>query len=468
MLYRHARAAGLEHAAKELVRQNARLIIETPEFTPERIRRFVRERLSELAERRRGGMLKENDVKAEIVEAIRNPTDRMRKTFNCLSREHKWLLISMLEAGAAGLPQVRAAFIRHIQERPGCSFEEIVDELRESFVRVESNWFIDWTHPSYRDLVIEELAKDNVLREELLKSVTLAGLRIAISDAGGAQGERAYPFMRSERDWSALSEGCRALLEDASTSVAREVLTVLQSSATNAGEPHVKEKLDALLLMACEMVRTLWDSRDAPIGPRELDAYCRASALISPLPTLPRLDRRWSQLEEDVRKGLSAWIAAGSVDEDVVGRWLEFVELVRDNEPRVLIQKGFPETQKTLAEEILGIIEDEVELEVNDVIDEEDESDPASAYRDLSVHYLQVRKIVSAMVSLGLVSGETIDELEDDMRGREAEADQRAEELKEEKEEDEKTQYSRYSSGTSVRAKGLAAEFTIESLFEDL
>lgn len=49
MLYRHAKAAALEIQARQLVKKHAKNLIGDPHFTPERIRRLVKERLPSLA-----------------------------------------------------------------------------------------------------------------------------------------------------------------------------------------------------------------------------------------------------------------------------------------------------------------------------------------------------------------------------------------------------------------------------------
>jgi hypothetical protein len=84
ILYRHAKAAGLPNDAKQLLREHVKTVVYAPEFTPERIRRFVHEALPKLTHAFNKNLLKVGGVRREIDEAIRNPTDRMRKTFQKL------------------------------------------------------------------------------------------------------------------------------------------------------------------------------------------------------------------------------------------------------------------------------------------------------------------------------------------------------------------------------------------------
>ena len=194
ILYRHARAAGLETEAKDLVRMHARNIVEDLNFTPERIRRFVVERLPELVSDRRDGHLDADKVSLEVREAIRNPTERMRKSFMALPMPHKWVLISMLELGYYPKPKkVRRLYEAQCPVEARRPFEEVFEELTESFVKI-GQWtpggerWTDWTHPSYRDLVIEELTQHSQLQLQFLESMSLEGIKLAISDSGGIAG----------------------------------------------------------------------------------------------------------------------------------------------------------------------------------------------------------------------------------------------------------------------------------------
>jgi hypothetical protein len=83
MLYRHARYAARSDRALAIVRAQAMKIVDHPSFTPERIRRFISDRLPELAGRDQ--VPDSDEIEAEIAEAIRNPTRGMQLAFKKLS-----------------------------------------------------------------------------------------------------------------------------------------------------------------------------------------------------------------------------------------------------------------------------------------------------------------------------------------------------------------------------------------------
>ena len=55
---------------------------------------------------------------------------------------------------------------------------------------------VQWIHPSYRDLVIDELSQDQSLRLRFLQMANLEGIKLALSQAGGAKGERHLPLLK--------------------------------------------------------------------------------------------------------------------------------------------------------------------------------------------------------------------------------------------------------------------------------
>lgn len=149
ILYRHAKAANLEETAKKLVRAIAAGVVSDPHFTPERIRRFVAERLSELSALDVKGLLSRQQILAEVLNAIKNPTDQMRKSFRKLDPAQKWLLISLLEVESryssswerASLPwgrkeHLRAAYDAHCPKECWRPFEDVFDEMSEAFIKM--------------------------------------------------------------------------------------------------------------------------------------------------------------------------------------------------------------------------------------------------------------------------------------------------------------------------------------------
>ena len=135
ILYRHARSAGLEEKAKAIIRRYARSIVQNTHFTPERIRRFVTERLPALVSEMTMGHLGMGNISVEIDMAIQNPTERMRKSFRVLPQAHKWMLISLLEGHVLSPQDLQQLYETRCPVDEQKPFAEIFDELTESFVK---------------------------------------------------------------------------------------------------------------------------------------------------------------------------------------------------------------------------------------------------------------------------------------------------------------------------------------------
>jgi len=239
ILYRHARAANLEAEAKQILKNNVHMIVSDSSFTPERIRRFVQTSLPKLVRDLRNGQLRSSDISKEIREAIENPTDRMIKSFRALPAEHKWVLISLLEQGHLTSPNsLEEAYSRFFGGRSTLPFHQILDELTEAFVRTvdwpgASRKMIEWIHPSYRDLVIGELGDDKPMRMLFLDLMDFEGIVLAVSQAGGARGQRQLPLLRTESDWVVFERRCTEICDKKDPETVASLLRVLRSTAVD-------------------------------------------------------------------------------------------------------------------------------------------------------------------------------------------------------------------------------------------
>jgi len=123
----------LTKQAKALLIARAPQIVAHPSFTPERINRFVRERLPEIPQ---ALLERPNDEKllAEVDRAIHNPTERMVKAFRALPSSHKAMLLSLLEAGHwCSTNELEKLYRKHRMKEP---FDEVLGELSEAFISI--------------------------------------------------------------------------------------------------------------------------------------------------------------------------------------------------------------------------------------------------------------------------------------------------------------------------------------------
>lgn len=204
---------------------------------------------------------------------------------------------------------------------------------------------IDWIHPSCRDLVIEELATQPELRSKFLGSMSLQGIKLAISDSGGATGNRQLPLMNHPSTWEVLEKRCLELANSRSNSEVTDLLTALTSAATNTADPARKDSLCKVIAAACATIATKWNKELAVLEADHLSAYSEASILVRPFPPIPNLETSWKTHLESMRSALADAENGAYLEPEPIREWIKFMTVVNNNEPRFLRAMGFPTKQ---------------------------------------------------------------------------------------------------------------------------
>lgn len=137
MLYRHCKAAGLSSEAVDIVQELADTIVRDRNFTPLRVARFVERDLPALLAA--GEEDREGLTRRLVQDGLREPTDPMRKSFDLLDREHKTLLIAMLESSGpnANMSTLEEDFERHLGGKASTNIQTIVDSMEDHFLRLK-------------------------------------------------------------------------------------------------------------------------------------------------------------------------------------------------------------------------------------------------------------------------------------------------------------------------------------------
>ena len=236
---------------------------------------------------------------------------------------------------------------------------------------------ITWMHPSYRDLVIEELAKDRDLRRVILKTANIDDIQLAFSVAGGGDGSRSLPLLVDDESWEIVSLRCAELATDLTawdlSSLIRSLIYVYQ----NSNSPKIKQRVLEIIRDTCEKLLTEWNERKTPLSILELRVYCNATLLINPLLPIPNLVPTWEYYSKSAKGPLTA----SNMEE-----WVDLVWLISQNEPRFLRQIKFPENHLSFIQDLMGKLEGEVIDDFKDLpVDElEDTGDRYSRFAESS------------------------------------------------------------------------------------
>ena len=346
ILFRHAKDHGAVGMARRLVRSAGLSIVEHPHFTPERIRRFVTDRLDELE----GLIGDERRLLRLIEEELASPTEAMRTSFAALESEHRELLISLLDAptGLIDERELAAVVRRHHAgglSRPVC---DLIDRLTDHFLRV-TPLGIGWVHPSWRDLVIDELRADPDARRRFLSVSGVDGVTLAVSGAGGSTGERTLPLLLDDADWDALGDRLHELRLELEDRELARVLLALSGAIAVVSDPYQARELDGLAANVVRTTRRAWDEQRGAVAVFLLEAWYGANACLAKPVASPQLAPTWAELHPGA-------LLLEHPDPAELARteeWLEFAEVLRRYDMTALEWFGFYTKDRDLLERLI-------------------------------------------------------------------------------------------------------------------
>jgi hypothetical protein len=454
ILYRHSKHALSDPGQRSFVKRHAVQVVTHDAFTPERIRRFVTEAVPPL-------LLEAHSdpgaVATKIKQEIQNPTDRMRKCFHGLSLAHKWMLLALLESDYYCTTDELLSRYRSQYGDSGTNAQEDLEELTEAFITIKGTTqrYVEWIHPSYRDLVIEQLRDGGSLKSEFLNRMNVAGIKLALSDTGGSSGRLRFPLISSSKDWDIL----RARTAQVATTVGIDQCTTLLTALANAMDGstgHERSALLEILKGTCHIVRGRWDLEQVELDAPAINAYSAASEYTSPIVPMPSLEPAWraalSRMQSQVRDPDADFL----FDPGALDDFLALVEAIKNAEPRLLRRLGFPEDLDDDFKALLVRVDGELQTK-RTYSDRDSYDGEADASFGLAASLNRLRQ---AAPEIGEVARSTISSLTlNANRCR-----QKYEELDEKEEEDEKDESTAYEEFRS----GSDDAFDINAVFLDL
>jgi len=226
ILYNHAKRSSISDASRALIRKRARSIAQHPNFTPERIRQLVENFLPRTSER--SGQHTVCMSWDQVREFLDNPGARWIKAYRKLGESERILLVAMLDfGGRATYGDLRRAYSGRCSalDHAGLKFDTCINRLEHSFVRVASDHagqkFLDFQHPSIRDMLLSHVTDDEVARRKYLELASPAGLAAVIQGLAPPPFEQAgdhhHLLVRTEEEVQIL----RDRLSDLSGAVLR-------------------------------------------------------------------------------------------------------------------------------------------------------------------------------------------------------------------------------------------------------
>jgi hypothetical protein len=372
ILYRHTKKANLKQAVRTQIRQRAQTIVNDANLTPERVRILTKEVLPKYNSFDFADSEAIAKLWKEIDDVISNPTERSKKTFGALPASHKWALISMLEVRNPDVQRTGESYRRLCPENQQEPFDDVIDQLTDSFIKrigpdnpvaeiPRHSELLTWTHPSYRDLVIDELGHDPTFSNRFLSCTTLSGITLAVSSGGGKRGERQLPFLTSERAWQLLAERCGNLAAKVDLRELPDFLETLSSAIVETSEAEPQEYLRRVTSDVCEILKSRWNESGRALSAEELDAYDKATVLLAPLTPAPSLFVSWASATKKFLEEIKWSKETEYFWPDEVKNLIGLAKSIAKIEPRFLRQSSFPENYRTNFEEVLELARMEAE-----------------------------------------------------------------------------------------------------------
>jgi hypothetical protein len=203
---------------------------------------------------------------------------------------------------------------------------------------------IAWVHPSWRDLVIDEIAADPAARTRFLAAAGVDGAVLALSTSGGASGERLLPLLVVDADWDTLGDRVHALAAEIDARDHARLLDGIADAVVTAlrrNDPRHREAV-ALAEQALARASTLWNRAEKPLDVDLLRSWYGLASRASTQPAAPALDRTWAALLP-----ASANLDAPS-ELDRVDAWLALCEVLAEHDRLALERLGFPQRHMML------------------------------------------------------------------------------------------------------------------------
>lgn len=363
ILFRHAKARRATPAARSLVRSSGLAIVEHPHFTPDRIRRLVTDRLEQLAEEAETGSWWR--VTAILAQELSSPTEAMRTSYRALSPEHRELLVALLDApsGMIDERELAAALRRHTRGGLNRPPHELIDRLTDHFLRV-TPFGIGWVHPSFRDLVIDELAEDRTARSRFLAASGPHGVMLALSHGGGS-GERTLPLLIDDGDWDSLAANLRRQFLELDDREVAHLLLAIRDAVEAALTRAQRLETQALAAEALSSIaHREGERRQMSVFLVEAWYQLRASAN-SDVDALP-LAWTWAELHPASPQA----DGYGSTELVQLDEWLRLVETLTRHDPDTLAALGFFGADQELLSRVIRTLSDNTDPDCNDLVDQ--------------------------------------------------------------------------------------------------
>ncbi len=229
-----------------------------------------------------------------------------------------------------------------------CPPGELIDRLTDHFLRV-TPLGIGWVHPSWRDLVIDELRESPIARQRFLSASGVDGVTLAVSRAGGVAGERTLPLLITDADWDVLGDRVHALLGELEDRDLARILLAIGGSLGEVNDRAQASELECLAVNLLSATRRTWDERREPVPVFLLEAWYRMNSRVVDRVIPPLLAPTWAELHP----GVQLLEHPDPAELARTDEWLELAALLNDYDRAALEALDFFGRDRDLLEHLI-------------------------------------------------------------------------------------------------------------------
>lgn len=308
----------------------------------------------------------------------------------------------------------------------------------------------DWVHPSHRDLVIDQLSSSEEMSEHYIKHGGVAAISLALSQAGGAAGERSFPLLKQPQSWKVLEAACIARIRESPIQHAAAVFTALE----NATSGRTNDRLRKLILSVCSAASEHWNAEGTVLSAGLINRFFKLCEKSRAYVRGPSLQPSWLAACGGLKKeAKDAKEFPDALSTNALGRWIDLLYLIMKTEPRLIDREAIEEDFGEMVEEYLTAIRELVDAEFS-------EDDPEEYQREAE-RSVEISRSLAPLGSLFPSKSDVIESLT-------AQLETRSESLEEEGEELKAELGLREPDDDDYRPSPSREDFDVESLFEDL
>ena len=192
ILYNHAKKAQLPEKARTLLKDICLKIIDHECFAPESIRQLCTGRFAEFTT----ADMAEKQFLPKVQDFLSHPGDAWKRAFSNAPQEEQLLCIELMsDGGRVPYEEFRARYETWRAETGTSvlSFEEAFGRAEGSFLKRKILWggqvYVMFYHPSMRDLLVEVIESDMVVRQSYIERLTFDELKSLIVSSGKARSD---------------------------------------------------------------------------------------------------------------------------------------------------------------------------------------------------------------------------------------------------------------------------------------